>query len=56
MNDSQTTANRAVHPHSFDQGFSAWITGKSRDENPHRPGSREWEAWDHGWVEAEEND
>lgn len=37
------------------EGYVAGEHGAARDFNPHSPGSAEYEAWDDGWCEADDD-
>jgi hypothetical protein len=36
----------------FQQGYDAYYTAISQDDNPYRPGSMPWMRWDDGWDYA----
>lgn len=36
-----------------DEGYRAYWDDKNQDENPYEEGSREYEDWNSGWMEAD---
>jgi hypothetical protein len=45
----------AVTEQPFNEGYDARFSGNAdRHENPYADGTKDHCAWDHGWVNAEE--